>query len=136
MKLTYDEGSDLSLDQGVDEVRVELDSLRVDRVVASTKGNDSAPAQAEAVGPDAVGLQQGNVLAPSVVRVGGDVSISTVESLARNAGETIPDRGATATFVGGSFNLESSCGVAATDNTSKKAREPNLRAGERVQPGH
>jgi hypothetical protein len=49
-----DERSDTGSKETVDEIRVELDPKRVDRVIAAAQRNDTRPREREAVRLDAI----------------------------------------------------------------------------------
>lgn len=101
-----DEGSDASREELVDQVRVELDAELIHRVITTTKRNDTRPGDREAVGLDAVFLEERNILAPEAVRIGGDITVATVQSLARSARELVPNGGTASVSIGGTLNLE------------------------------
>lgn len=48
-KNTYHKRSDIILQQGVDELVIELDAFRVDRVVPASEGDDARPRKGESV---------------------------------------------------------------------------------------
>lgn len=55
------------LNELVNEVRVELNTLGVDGVITATKGDDACPRNRETVGLDTVRRQQRNILLPQLV---------------------------------------------------------------------
>jgi hypothetical protein len=77
----------------------------VNGVAAATEGDDARPRERETVGLRAEVLEQGNVLGGAVVRVTGGLARRPVGDLARNLGEGIPDRRATAVLFNGAFDL-------------------------------
>jgi len=106
----YHEGNDSVGEELVDKVGVELDSLGVYGIVTTAQWDDAGPRDGEPVSLHAILVQQGDVILPTLVRIGGDVSILAIESLARRPGKVVPDRFATAVDVSRALNLEGSYG--------------------------
>jgi hypothetical protein len=88
---TYDKRRDTSLEQGVDEVGIEFDARLVHGVIATAEGDDPGPGEGETVALDAILRQEIKVLSPAVVRVGGDIAVAAIESLAWYSRVIVPD---------------------------------------------
>jgi len=105
----YDEWCYPMLEQGVNQIRVKFNPLRIDRVVTASKRNNARPGDGEPVRFHPVFDKECNIFPPAHVRISGYISISTIESLARLLGEVIPDRFTSSIDVSGSFNLKTRC---------------------------
>lgn len=103
------EGDNAVGEQAVDKLAVVLDALRVDGVVATAEGDDTSPSNREAVCLDAVLPQEGDVLLPAGVRVGCDIAVAAVESLAGGPAEVVPDGFSATVDVCRAFDLECGC---------------------------
>jgi hypothetical protein len=75
---TYDEGSDTVCEESVYKIGIELDTLRVNGIIATAQRNNPRPGNGKPVGFDTIFRQQLQVLLPQPVRVGGNISVSSV----------------------------------------------------------
>ena len=94
---------DAVLEQGIDEVVVEVDPLLVDRTAAF--GQEARPAQGEPIGVESDLLHQADVLLPAVVVVDRDIAGFVAQHLPRRLREGVPDRGSLPVQIPGSFDL-------------------------------
>ena len=106
MKATYHERCDARLKKGVDKVGIPLDAGLVYGVVAASEGNNARPCDREAVAPHTVLDEEVDVLPPTVVGVGRNVSVPPVERLAGQFREIVPNGLSTSVDVGRALNLE------------------------------
>ena len=104
----YHEWNDPVGDEFVDKVRVVFDPLGVGGVITTTQWDDAWPRDGEPVSLHAILAQQGDVVLPTFVRVGGNISVLSIEGLAGRPSEVIPDGLATAADVRGTLDLEGS----------------------------
>ena len=124
-----DVGRDAGVEQFVDEARVEVDALLVDR--ASPFGDQARPAQREAIAGDADVLHQRHVFAIAMVVVGAAIAGDVARDLAGRVAEGVPDRGALAVLVPRALDLEGTGG----DAEIEAGRELNSRHNESPDDG-
>ena len=91
------------LKKSVNELLIPGETLLVHRTSSVRK--NSWPSDGEAVRRSTELLQDGDVFAPAVIRIGARLAVFAVVRLPRNLGEAIPDRLAASVFFGGPFNL-------------------------------
>jgi hypothetical protein len=98
-----DEGGDALGEQLVDQPRVEVEALLVDRTGAA--GDDPRPGDREPVGTGADVPDQLEILFPAVVVVARHVAVHTVVDRARHPAERVPDRRPAAIDVDSTLDL-------------------------------
>lgn len=79
------------LKQVVDQIRVPLDSFRVDRVVATPQGDDARPSDRKAVRFDSIFDKESDIFFPKPIGVGRDIAVTSIEGLSRLFREVVPD---------------------------------------------
>ena len=94
---------DTRFEKSINELLIPGEALLVYRTSAVRQ--DAWPSDREAVRGGAELLQDGDVFAPAVIRIGARLAVFAVVRLPRNLGEAIPDRLAASVFFGGPFNL-------------------------------
>ena len=120
---------DAAFEQPLDQAAVEAHAGRVER--AGPVGLHPRPRDREAVGLEAQGGHQVEVLAPAVVVVAGDLAGVAVGDGARHAAEGVPDRVAAPVDVRGPLDLVGGGGGA----EAKSWREAGQEAGTYRRPG-
>ena len=118
---------DAALEQPLDQAAVEAHARRVERPGAV--GLHARPRDREAVGLEAQGRHEVEVLAPAVVVIAGDVAGVAVGDGARHAAEGVPDRLAAAVLVRGALDLVGGGGGAEAESGREAGHEAgNLQA--------
>ena len=108
---------DVSLQQLVDEPRIEIDALLVD--AAGALGEDASPGDAESVGVDAQLGHQRDVLFVAPVVIAGDIASLIEPGVAGSVRETVPDTATGAVGGGRAFDLVGRGGRAPQETVGK-----------------
>jgi hypothetical protein len=106
MACTHHKRYNAPLQQCINQLRIEFDSFWIDRVIPTSKRNDSRPRNGEPIRLDTVLNEEVYIFLPEPVRVGGDIAVSSIQNLAWGTREVIPERLSTAVDVSRAFDLE------------------------------
>lgn len=91
LECTHHEGSDSVPQELINEIRVEFNAFRIDRIGPPAIGNDTSPSYGEPVGFDTVRLEQRDVFLPKFVGICRDIAVTTIQSLSWCATKVIPN---------------------------------------------